>query len=150
MATSWSTARTAIASIIEAVSITTPIAESIKKVFQTQPANIADFPCVIIMGAAKRVTRPPSLRSKYYDVRVRLVIRGADLARSADVIDAFEEAIIDAFDNAVKFNLAGENYLLMEGPNWEEPGMFDIGGQAHSGADAILSIKLQDAKAFAP
>ncbi len=149
MATKWSAARAAIASILGAVIITEPVGMQIAKVYETEPQTIGDFPCAIIMGYAMHVQRGAGLRIKTYQVRLRLVVREASLARKQELLEAFAEASITAFDGATRLGLA-DNYHVIEGPNWEEPHVLDAGGINVGAMDGILVLELKDAVAFAP
>jgi hypothetical protein len=130
------------------VSITSPIAASIVRVYQTPPRSVDDTPSVIIVDAARRVLRGNGKREKRYDVRLRLVVRDADRSRGFEIADAFEEALINTFDGAVRLGLS-DNYHVIEGPNWEEK--FDQmpdSGKPDYTVDGTLVLALFDAKAF--
>jgi len=144
--TSWRTARAEIATILTGLPITDPIAATILRVFQTPPAKASDFPCVIILGAVKGVDRSSSLRRRQYTAHLRLVVVDADLDRAADLLDAFQDAIIDAFDANVTLNQKVTNVV---GPNWELPAASDVGGQRQQAVDGTVELTIYDDPAFA-
>jgi hypothetical protein len=146
--TDWPTARTAIAGILGGVSIDVPDSFTIARVYPTQHANVVDFPCFQIMDAPRRaVRRPGGGREKSYDVRLRFMVKDADLDHADAIIDAFEEATIDAFDSAVTLGLGG-GYHVVEGPNWEEKQVFEE--TKARGVEGTLIVMLKDAINFGP
>lgn len=143
----WLTARAEIATILTGVAISSPVAATIKRVYETPHKHVTDLPCVVVVGTAKPlIIRSSGLREREYVARLRLVIDDADLEQTADMIDAFEEAIIDAFDANLTLNGKVSN---LNGPAWEEPETFDVGGQTRWGADALVSFRMFDDPGFA-
>lgn len=143
----WLTARAEIATILSTVAITSPVASTIARVYETQPKQASDFPCVIIMGTAKGPPeRSSGLRQRDYTARLRLLVQDADINRAADIIDAFQEAIVDAFDQNLTLNTKVSN---LNGPEWEEPATLDAGGQNQQGADGFVTFRMLDNPGFA-
>lgn len=143
----WLLARTEIASILNGVAITSPIATSIKRVYEHPKINVTDFPCVMIIGVAKsEPQRSSGLRSREYTARLRLMVEDSDIDRADDLIDAFEEAITDAFDQNLTLNAKVSN---LNGPQWLEPGPIDAGGQARQGVDGFVRFTMDDDVVFA-
>jgi len=144
----WLTARAEIATILTGVAITSPISASIQRVFQTPPKQLSDFPCVVIVGVQKgEPQRTAAIREREYTARLRLIVRDADLDRAADILDAFQEAIIDRFDINVTLN---GKVSLVHGPLWQEAGTFEAGGQEHPAADGLVRFLMTDDPVFAP
>lgn len=147
--TDWPTARTQIEGILAGVSIGDPVSLTIERVYSTQHANVVEFPCFQIRDAPRRVVRRPgSGREKTYDVRLRFMVKDADLEQADAIIDAFEEASITAFDTAVTLDLGG-GYFVIEGPNWEEKQTFEEVKGAR-GVEGSLIVMLKDAINFQP
>jgi len=143
----WLAARAEIAAILSGVSITAPVAASILRVFETPPKQASDLPCVIIVGVSKLApVRSSGLREREYVARLRLIVQDADINRTADMLDAFEEAIIDAFDKNLTLNGKVSN---LGGPSWNEPDTLDAGGQSQWGADAFVTFRMFDDPGFA-
>lgn len=143
----WLTARAEIAAILNGVAITSPIASSIQRVFETPPKYVSDFPCVMIVGTAKAdPERSSGLREREYTARIRLLVRDADINRAADIIDAFQEAILDAFDQNLTLNSKVSN---LNGPQWLEAGTLDAGGEDQWGSDAFVRFRMFDSPGFA-
>lgn len=147
-ALSWRTARARIAVLLKGVAITSPATASILRVFETPPAQVSDFPCIIILGAEKAIDRSTTRRREYV-AHLRLVVRDADLNRAADLLDAFQEAIDDTFDANLTI---GQRITNLVGPEWglpDAPTGGDVGGQIQQAADARLTITFYDDPAFA-
>lgn len=143
----WRTARAEIVTILTGVAITDPIAASILRVYAHPKTNVTDFPCVMIVGVSKgEPERSSGLRSREYTARLRLMIEDADLERQDDLIDSFEEAIIDAFDQNLTLNAKVSN---LNGPLWLEPGPIDAGGQNRAGVDGLVRFTMDDSIVFA-
>lgn len=143
----WLTARAEIATILTGVAITSPIAASIVRVYQHPKTNVTDFPSVMIVGVAKgEPERSSGLREREYTARIRLMVEDADLERQDELIDAFEEAIIDAFDANLTLNGKVSN---LNGPQWLEPGPIEAGGLNRAGADGLMRFRMFDAPGFA-
>lgn len=146
--TNWLTARAEIASILNGVAVAAPIATSLVRVFETPPKQVSDFPCVIIIGTAKaEPERAMAIRDRNYTARLRLIVQDADINRAADIIDALQEAIIDAFDANLTLNGKVSN---LTGPQWLEAGVVDAGGQDQWGCDAFVRFLMTDSPTFAP
>jgi hypothetical protein len=146
-ALSWLLARDEIVSILTGVAITDPAAVTLAKVYENHRNQITDFPCVIIMGASKPdPVRSSGLREREVVVRLRLVMRDADLHRTEAMLDAFEEAITTVLDNNLSLNGKVSN---LNGPAWEEADTLDVGGQSRAGADALVTFRMLDDPGFA-
>lgn len=148
--TGWPLARNAIATVLMGVSITDPINTSIKAIYQYRDDTETDFPCVVLANPpGKRITRGPSgYRDKLYVVEIQLLAKDADADREAHILDAFEEVIIDAFDNAVTLGLFS-GFSIVEGPNWEAAGRTTLRDSSVAGiALGSLMLKIVEAKNF--
>ena len=143
----WLTARAEIASILTGVAITSPISETIHRVFETPQTMISDLPCVMIVGVAKsEPQRSSGLRQREYTARLRLIVQDADIQRAADIIDALQEAITDRFDINLTLNGKVSN---LNGPQWLEAGPVDGGGQDRQGVDGFVRFSMDDDIVFA-
>lgn len=148
MTTSWLTARGAIAGILASVSITVPVATSIKRAFETEPRTIADFPCAVITGVTKQASRGTSgKRDKNYTVRFMLVANDADLATSGALLDALSEAAIDAFDVNMRLGLA-DNYTVAA-QSFDQPTRANIGGTERVVMEGVIELAMKDSVSFA-
>jgi hypothetical protein len=142
----WLAARTRIAAILGAISITEPMLTSIKRVYVTPPKTVQDVPCFIIIPPALKVERGSGgLRIKTYTVRLRCLVSDESVERAYDLVDAFREAIVDAFDGDL--TLSGTASFIT-GPNVEEAGGSEYGGMAFSGMDCLLTVQIQGPRAF--
>lgn len=146
------TARSAIATIIGAVAITTPVAVQIAHVYEFMPdsGSLNQFPSVVITGYQLRYVRGPSgKRERMYTIGLRLMTQpvAASAAQIQDTLDALKEAISAAFDAKIMLGLGGA-YHVLEGPNWtSQTPVVDV-GLAWDDGEILLSIK--DAAVFTP
>lgn len=145
-ALSWLVARAAIAEMLRPVAIIFPTGITIERVFETPPKQVSDFPCIIIMGVAKAPpVRSSGLRERDYTARLRVAVDDADIHRSADILDSFTEAIIDAFDANLTVDGTVSNLI---GPEWEEAQLLDAGGQNVRAVDGFVQFRMFDSPGF--
>jgi len=143
----WADAKARIVEILEGVSITDPESE-IKRVYPDPPGTIADLPCFIVYPPALTVVRQSSsLRKKTYTIRLRLLVTDADLATASALVDAYREAVVDAFDADLTLNFTAS---IIDGPNMEEAASFTYGQRQLTGMDCILGITLMEAANYQP
>ncbi len=148
--TGWFLARNAIATVLSGVTISDPISDSIKAVYQYRDQTETDFPCVVMPSPpGKRTTRGPSgYKDRLLVVELQLLAKDADVDREAHILDAFEEAIDDAFDNAVTLGLFS-GFSIVEGPNWDAAGRTTLHDSSVAGiALGSLMLKIVEAKNF--
>lgn len=137
-------ARSAIATIIDAVTITSPVAASIVKVYERRPdagTGLSEFPCVLITGATIDVDRSSGLRERTYTVGLRLVVRPIAGAPMQDLLDAFKEGIISAFDAKQALGGGVEGCMVVSGPNWTNKEPFVDGGAQWEEGDLVIRIE---------
>jgi len=143
----WADAKARIVEILEGVSITEPQSE-IKRVYTDPPGTVQDLPCFIIYPPALTVVRQSSsLRKKVYTVRLRLLVSDGDLATASALVDAYREAVVDAFDADLTLNFTAS---IIDGPNMEEAASFTYGQRQFTGMDCILGITLMEAANYQP
>jgi hypothetical protein len=152
MAQKWTDARARIAEHLLAVAITSPSAMQIKKVYTSPPGTVQDTPCFIIYPPAVPRNERPSgqLRKQTYVVRMRLLVKDADLAQSAELVDAFRSAVLGEdestpgpFDLHNKLSDASslnQTCQSIEGPIAEEAAGFTYGGTFYTGIDFLLTV----------
>lgn len=150
----WAEAKTEISTLLGGdgdsilpVSITSPVAMSIKKVYANPPGAVTDFPCFIIYPPRVEVARGVSRRDKTYTVRCLLLVQDADLARAAELLDAFREATVNVFDDAVALHGKASSVI---GQVIEAAALFEYGGVKRAGFDCLLTISLAEGATFAP
>ena len=131
----WAEAKTQIAVVLGGVAVTTPVAQTIKKVYTSPPGTLQDLPCFVIFPPACEIWRGSGgLRRKTYTVRLRLF-----------VVDAYREATMDAFDVAVTLNATADN---IQGPTAEEAAAFEYAGKKYTGMDFLLTVQLTELRTF--
>ena len=144
----WADAKARIVAVLETLAITTPDAQTIKKVYPNPPGTIGDVPCVIVYPPARGVDRANSIRAKHYTVRLRLLLRDADLSQASALVDAYGEAIIDLFDGELTLSTTA---TAIEGPVVEEAADFEYplgSGKHYTGFDVLLTVHIEEGKAF--
>ena len=142
----WRLARTRIAAILAAIEITDPTDANILRVYETPPATVEDAPCFIIYPPALKTERAGGgLRIKTYTVRMRCLVADEAVDRAADLVDAFREAVVDAFD--VDLTLAGTVTHIV-GPDVEEARGW-LFGREFVGMDFLLTVTVKEPRAFA-
>jgi len=143
----WADAKARIVEVLEGVSITDPESE-IVRVYPNPPGTVQDVPCFIIYPPALTVVRQSSsLRKKVYTIRLRLLVTDADLATASALVDAYREAVVDAFDADLTLNFTAS---IIDGPNMEEAASFTYGQRQFTGMDCILGITLMEAANYQP
>jgi len=137
------TARAAIATIIGAVTITSPVTLSIAEMQETPTDGVAvqQCPAVVIPGYQLRYLRGPGgKRERLYTISLRLAVRPADGATTNAQLDALKEAISSAFDAKVTLGL-GSGYSVIEGPNWTQEEPLRDGGTVWDEGEILVAIK---------
>lgn len=142
------TARAAIATLLGAVSISSPISATLTA-YETMPdaEAVTTYPAAVITGYTSRYSRgPSSKRERIYTIALRVAVRTVAGATRRAVLEAFKEAIGVYFDQAVTLGQGG-NYHLMEGPNWTLREPVTDGAVTYDEGEFI--VKLTDTAAFA-
>ena len=139
----WSDIRARLAVVLDAIAVTSPSAESIKRVYLTSPATVEDLPCFIIYPPAVEVERRPGgwRVNKYGPLRLRCLVRDADVAVAVDFLDAFREATIAAFDAEIRLE---NEATLVQSQRIDEAKAFKYGGRDYVGFDCILGVRLDE------
>ena len=146
---SWSGIRADLKTTLEAISITSPSAKTIKKVYETPPATIQDVPCFIIYPPRAEVTWGEGAARRMYTVRCRLLLSDADLAVAADLVDAFREATVDKIGTTnLKIGTAAPFGVVVR-LVIEEAGAIDLGGKKYAGLDCLLTLNIVGAASLA-
>ncbi len=130
-----------------ALSVTSPIATSVKKVWPYFPpasAVITNTPCFINTYSVREVRYESALRRVRYGVHARLVVYDANSDQAAKIAASFQQPIIDRFgDNITLSGLSGwfVNELRFEN---EQPVVFDdlsaAAGKTLIGLDFFIDI----------
>lgn len=146
----WADAKARIKTVLEGVSITTPETQSIARVFSDPPGSVpgGDVPCFIIYPPSVAVGRGTARREKAYVVRLRLLVMDAGIEQAAAFVDAYREALVDAFDADVTLNGTASPGII--GQTVEEASGFSYGGIDYTGFDCLLTVSMVEAKAFGP
>jgi hypothetical protein len=142
----WLAARTRIAAILAAVSITEPVEATIARVYENPWETVEDSPCFIFVPPPREVERGSSLRIKTYTLMMRCLVYDDARERASDMVDAFVEATIDAFDSDLTLNGSASD---IKGPRAPEGAKgFEYAGRRFVGIDCFLTVVIKEAKAF--
>jgi len=135
---SYADARARIATVLATVAITSPIEQTIKKVYADPPGTIGDVPCFILYGSSGSVGWMMGGTSgvESHTERVRLLIYDSDLDRAANIVRAYRMALLTAF--ASEGGLG--NAAVIEGFSWDEPASFSYGGKDFTGQDFMITF----------
>lgn len=145
----WSDVRTRLATDLATVAITSPVAETVKRVYTFPPRIVQDYPAFIIYPPTVRVERGPSgRRIKHVVVRIRFVFADEDLDTAAEYLDAYREAVIDMFDTEIALGLTGGVQHIV-GPDVQEVAGFKFGDRDFIGQDFLLSMQIKDNVTYA-
>lgn len=138
------TARAAIASIIGAVAISSPVVAALSgNVYETRPdgVDINRYPAVMITGYTSRYLRgPSSKRERMYSVGLLVLVKPIAGATAHAQLEALKEAIGTAFDAKITLGLGG-GYHVIEGPNWLSKEPLEDGGITWDEGEILISLK---------
>ena len=143
----WLAARQHLATQLATVAITSPSAETIRRVYEFPPNTISDTPCLVLNQPFGRVERGPNNRRlKYYTVRLRLLVHDESLPTAVELVDAWREAVCDFLDEQI--TLAG-NVQYMETYEVLEAASFQYNDKQYTGAEFLLPMRIKDNRVFA-
>lgn len=99
----WSAVVADLAATLAQLSITSPVALTIAHVYDAPPKVVQVFPAfVVCLPDTIEVERIDGLRTETNTVRCRyLGLDGGDTATTAEIADAFRQAVVSAFDAKV-------------------------------------------------
>ena len=138
--------RERIAAILGAISITSPVAASILRVYEMPPETVEDVPCFILFPPALKVERGSSgRRVKTYTLEMLCLVSDEAISDAAAIVDAFREAVVDAFDSDLTLNTTA---TLIEGPSVERGLAWKYAGRDFIGINCVLTVVLKEARAF--
>lgn len=146
MAFSIRTALDSLVTLQSALTITSPISETIKKAYKTFPKQdgMPETPCFINVPSLQRVSHVISARGQRWQVRMQLLVRDADRNRAADIVLAYVEKLIDALSDAQTIN--GLPVILSETTSGDV-GAFEYAGESFTGVEVtiVLVVPLESA-----
>jgi hypothetical protein len=144
----WADARTQLATILGTVSITSPIEQTIKRVYATPPGTVQDRPCFIIFPPALTVERHMGgLRIDHHRIRIALLTLDADKDVAADIVEAYREAFADMLDANVTLN---GTVTQIEAQETEEGSSVTFGGVEYQGCITFLTVETKRSVTYAP
>jgi len=130
-----------------ALSITSPIATSVKKVWPYYPPAsqvVTSTPCFVNTVSPVQVLFEAGVRRVDYSVRARLVCYDANSDQTAKIAEAFWQPIIDRFGAHIKLSGLHEWHLRSLRFNGEQPVLFqdlsEAAGKTLLGLDFFIDI----------
>ncbi len=145
----WTDAKAAIKTKLEAISITSPITQTIERVMDNPEGQLdpSDTPVFILFppsGTTEHV--PGGWRRVQYTYRTRLMVHDAEVSRASELVEAYIDAVLRAWDDTS--DLRGSGVQMVRPPRWEEPGMFEYGARKFVGVDIMFDITMGEAATF--
>jgi hypothetical protein len=133
--------RADIKTALEAVAITAPIAQSIKKVYADPPGKLQDVPCFMMMGSSGQAMWMAGEGSteEEHTEQVVLVVRDADIDRAWELVRAYRVAMVAAFQSHQ--GLGGHGVISEF--TWERPGAFEWGGIDQFGQKFLIRFQVK-------
>lgn len=138
----WKEIRDDLVDTLETVAITTPSAMTIKRVYPTPPGTVQDLPAIIVFSPSRHIERSFGGTQRMYAVRCRLLLTDSDKDVGADIVDAFSEALITAFNTNNKIG-ATPPYGVIVQQDIAEPGTLTAGGKTYSGFDCTFTLNIR-------
>ena len=143
----WADARARIKTVLEGVSITqgsdSPITQSLARVYEFPPETVQDLPCCVMNGATLISERRVSLRHKVYEEAIDLMLIDEGQTRAVELVEAYREAILDAFDADITLNGNASN---IDGPQFGRP----EGDGTVTSVSFTITVRLTESATFAP
>lgn len=146
---------TAVAALQAAISISSPAALTVAKVwpyFPPQSIAIADSPVFLNEWVFNREDRTTNgLRQQYYTNHMQLFVYDADSDSAADIATAFMDAIVTAFDAHETLSGTAFRSKLRGSGGGNRPAIFPAiwDGVTFIGLDLYLDIELTEGKTYA-
>lgn len=132
-------ARDRIKTVLEGLSVTTPLAQSIARVYAEPPGTVQDLPCFVMYGSAAGTVEYSAGGASIEESEtehLRLLIRDADLERAAEFTREYRKALIAAFKSEAGLGAHG----LIVRLRWEELSGFRYGNKDHAGQDFFIEF----------
>jgi hypothetical protein len=135
---SYEDARGYLAGVLEDVSITSPIEQSIQRVYTDPPDKVPDLPCFIMYGSAGESDWAMGgvTALETHTEMVRLVLHDADADRAAALVEAYRKATITALASAG--GLGGNGVISKLA--WERRASAPYGGQEYFVQDFFITF----------
>lgn len=140
-------ARAELVTLLEGVSITTPIDQSISRVYPYPAKTYQDLPALVLGPSPLRPRYAVSLVHKEREIPIELLLIDADQARAVELVEAYQDAILDVLMANLTLN---GNAANVPPPDFSagEPG--DINGVPVVSMTFTLTVRLTEAATFAP
>jgi len=142
----WENARGRLATVLGAVSITSPVAMSMAHVHETPPQALGETPCLIFEDPGGESTKfPGGTRRNGYAVEMKLVLAAERAQPGFDIVSAFREAIIAALDAEVQ--LSG-NAIMVNQVSWDRSIIAEFGGRDFLTQDIFMNVHVDSSTTF--
>lgn len=138
--------RSAVVTVLRSVTISSPTSMQLKRVYEMPPETLQEFPCAVLYPAGAQRERDGTRRTAW-TLRWHVVAIDQRTFSAAQILEAFAEAILDAFDNAVTLHQAA---WIISGPTIEVGTALQWGAQLYPAQRYELVVRDWAAVGFAP
>lgn len=139
-------ALTRIAAIQAALSISSPVALTVKQAHQDPPGTVQDEPCFINTVELTETRYGPGSQRRIYTVKMQFLCRDERAADASAIARAFQEAMIAAFNADIRLN--GTCSVATLGGVGPVTGL-EYAGTPYIGFEQPLVVTMHEAVAFA-
>ena len=143
----WPAARAELVTLLEAVAITTPIAQTLARVYPYPVETYQDLPCLVLHSSPLVPRYAVSLVHKERVIPIELLLIDADQARAVELVEAYQDAILDVLIANLTLN---GNAANVPEPTFSAGESGDINGVPVVSMTFALTVRLTEAATFAP
>lgn len=133
-----------IKAVEETLSITSPLAQSIERVYKYVPSRLAmpEVPCFIHTYSLAEVQHLPNAqRKQMYVIRTQFLSGDADQDKASDIASAFLEKWVDAFSADLTLNGACSGPIRMRGGDPTLTAL-EYAGKSWIGLDLAMDVPM--------
>jgi hypothetical protein len=141
----WAGAEAAIKTILEALSITSPITQTIARVYIDPPATLQDAPAFLMTSEITEHADGPWGCKIVYLVHLQLLLRDEDQAQAGAIVKAYRAALVTAFHSHLA--LSGTVEIATSPLGGKLAGLLFAGIQ-YVGAEFTLTVMVMSAPTF--
>lgn len=141
----WAGAEAAIKTMLEGLSITSPITQTIARVYVDPPATLQDLPAILVLPEIQEHADGPWGCRLVYLVTLQLLLRDADEAQAGAIVKAYRAALIAAFHSHLALSGAVD---IMTSPLGGKLAGLQYAGTQYVGAEFTLTVMVMSAPTF--
>ena len=107
-------ARSTLVTQMATIAITSPITQTMKRVYEDMFENVADMPAIVLMGETVTVRVGPMLRSQLTTFELQMIVHDESLPRALAIMRSYRAAIRDSFNSPTTKTLGGNGAMAAE------------------------------------